>query len=76
MQNYFSAIRCPNERPHNKYLLCGNILGIVHNKELYLYCDSCKQFFKINITENDNIEMVPVQKNIRFKLKTSQRVII
>jgi len=75
MNKSFSAIRCPNNRPHNKYNLCGKILGIIRDKKIYLYCTECKQFFEILIKDNDNVEMIPVSKNIRLKLRTSIRAI-
>lgn len=76
MNNKYSAIRCPNDRPHNKYKLCGRIIGVIHDKKIFLYCPDCKQFFEIVILDNDNVELVPVTKNIRFRLKTAIRAIV
>lgn len=71
-----TAIRCPNERPHSQYHLCGRLLGAVIDNELCLYCEDCKTFFKVRIIDNHNIEMKPFPKNIRLRLKTALRVIL
>lgn len=71
-----TAIRCPNDRPHNKYSLCGKLLGAVSNGSLFVFCEECKEFFEISLKENDNIEMSPVSKENRLRLKTGLRVII
>lgn len=72
----YTSIRCPNNRPHNKYSLCGRLLGLVKNGEFYLYCEDCKEFFKINVMENDTVEMTPISKNNRLILKTGLRAIL
>lgn len=76
MEKKFSAIRCPNERPHSHYSLCGRLLGITIDKKIYLYCEDCKNFFEIEIKENNLVEMIPLSKNIRLKLETAIRAII
>jgi len=71
-----NAIRCPNDRPHNKYNLCGRLLGVVIDNKICLYCEDCGQFFQLVIKENNNVEMTPLPKNIKFKFKTAIRAII
>jgi hypothetical protein len=76
MNDTFSAIRCPNERPHGHYSLCGRLLGITVDKKIYLYCEDCKNFFEIVILDNNLVEMSPLPKNMKLRLQTAIRAII
>ena len=71
----FSSIRCPNDRPHNGFNLCGKLLGVIEDGSIYLYCEDCKIFYKLVICENDTVEMVPLPKNVRIKMKTNLRMV-
>ena len=75
MIDNLSSIRCPSIRNHNKYQLCGRLLGAVKDGEIYLYCETCKTFYKISVDDNDNIEMIPLAKNKRLSFKTSLRLV-
>lgn len=70
-----TSIRCPNERPHGKYNSCGRLLGAIDNKIIFVYCEECKQFFQVEVGENDTMVMTPIPKNTRLRLKTGLRMI-
>ena len=70
-----TAVRCPNERPHNNYSLCGRLLCAVKDGKIYVSCPCCKQFFELKILENDNVELTPAPRNIRFEFDTKLKVI-
>lgn len=75
MQENLSSIRCPSIRNHDKYQLCGRLLGAVKDGQIYLYCEVCKMFYKISITDNDTLEMIPLTKNTRLSFKTALRLV-
>lgn len=75
MEQEYTALRCPNHREHGTYDLCGRLLGALHEKKIFVYCEVCKQFFEVNIGSNDHVEMRPLSKETRLKLKTRLRVI-
>jgi hypothetical protein len=69
------SIRCPNFRKHNSYDVCGRLLGAIDNGQLFLRCTDCGQFFEIIIKDNDNLEMIPLDRSIKINLKTNLRVV-
>lgn len=73
MNDTFSSIRCPNNRPHSKYNSCGHLLGAVKDGKVYVYCDECKIFYGVEALDNDTIEMSPLEKSIKLDLKTTMR---
>jgi hypothetical protein len=75
MKKEYSSIRCPNERPHSKYDVCGHLLGAVRDGIVYVYCDECKIFYKIEAKDNDTIEMSPLPRNVKLDLKTTMRAL-
>jgi hypothetical protein len=70
-----TSIRCPNERPHGQYNLCGHLLGALYEDEIYVYCSNCKIFHKITIRDNNTIEMSSLPQKIRLDLKTTLRLV-
>lgn len=71
-----TSLRCPGERPHDKYELCGHLLGALSGQTVILYCDVCKQFYEISeISDNGNIVLKPINKSTRLKLINKLRVV-
>ena len=75
MNHVMKSVRCPSYRKHHKYETCGHLLAGVKDGIVYLYCEMCKQFYRIDILENDNIEMTPLAKTDKIKFETSLRKI-
>ena len=76
MDSIFTGIRCPLPRKHVKYDNCGRLLLAIKDGKIFPYCEMCKTFFELTILDNDNVEMRPLNKKERLKLKTNLRVII
>lgn len=74
-EEIFTPIRCPETREHGKYTLCGRLLGAVKDGKLYVYCEHCKQFYRVDILENDVLEMTRLPKNERLKFKPSLKIL-
>ena len=70
METNTTSIRCPGERQHGVHDTCNHLLGAIEDGNIILYCSQCKQFYKLEIFENDNIRMIPLDKNIKLKMKT------
>lgn len=75
MREIFNSIRCPNDRKHADYCLCGRLLGLIKDGKIYLYCEMCKQFYEITIKENDTVEMTIVSKNKRLSLISNLKLV-
>lgn len=71
----FTPIRCPEDRTHGHYEMCGKLIGAIKDGVIYLYCSECKTFYKIDILDNDVIEMTPLPKNERLNFGLSLRYI-
>jgi hypothetical protein len=72
-----TSIRCPSERPHGIYTLCGHLLAVLdEDNNVILPCSDCQTFYKLTIKENQNVEMTPLPKNQRLKLINKLRVIV
>lgn len=75
MDNQITSIRCPGEREHGVYKTCNHLIGALQDGEIILFCSQCKQFYKIEIHDNDNVVMTPIDKQTRLNLKTRLKVI-
>lgn len=74
--NDLVSIRCPGDRPHSgKYDICNHLIGALDGKDLILFCDNCKQFYKLKICEHGHVVLKPLDKSQRLKFKNKLRVI-
>lgn len=70
------SLRCPGNRPHGKYDLCGHILLAYDDEDnFYVYCSDCKQYYKVEIQPNLNAKMKALSKNQRLDFENNLRVL-
>lgn len=69
------SIRCPNPRSYNKHELCGHIIGGLDGMSVLLYCDICKQFYKLEVHEGGNVVLKKLDKKTRLNFVNKLKVI-
>ena len=75
-QKQVKSLRCPSQRSHGKYDLCGHLLGAIEGDNIILYCSECKIFYKLTIYEDGFVEMAPLPKNQRINFVNTLRMIV
>lgn len=75
METNITSIRCPGERQHGVYETCNHLLGAIEDGQIILFCAQCKQFYRLEIYDNDHVKMTPLDKNIKIKMKTKLKAL-
>ena len=73
--NKFIEVRCPYERPHGDYSICGHLLGGISDSQAIFYCATCNRFLIATVNNHSVVLVSEVSNKQRIQFQKLLKIV-